>query len=69
MPSVDSLVPTPKAHVDPSVMQECEPVVDVPHRYVPREEGNGLWAEDRRRLGDCGRGKHAAIKTIRALIK
>lgn len=38
MPSVDSLVPKPAMHIDAAVMQECEGVVDVPHRFVPSDE-------------------------------
>ncbi|QKD16807.1 hypothetical protein [Mesorhizobium sp. NZP2077] len=56
-------------HVDPSVMQECPTVVDVPHRFIPYDEMLGLWAADRAISGDCKRGKHAAIKTIKALTK
>ncbi|TIN76799.1 hypothetical protein [Mesorhizobium sp.] len=66
MPSV---VEPPKQHVDPSVLAECAGVVDVPHRFIPSDEAGRLWAEDRRRFGDCRRGKRAAIRTIKALTQ
>lgn len=69
MPSVDSLAPKPAVHVDPSVTQECEGVVDIPHRFIPRKELTDLHAEDRRRLGDCTRLNHAKAITIKALVK
>ncbi len=69
MQSADSLAPKPAVHVDPSVMQECAEVVDIPHRFVPYDEMADLWAIDRMNHGDCRSGKHAAIKTIKALIK
>lgn len=68
-PSVDSLVPKPTAHVDPSVMQDCLGVVDIPHRFVSTDEETRLHAEDRRRLGDCVRLNHAKGDTIQALVK
>jgi hypothetical protein len=67
MPLDDSLVPKP--HVDAGVMQECKTVVDIPHRFIPYDEMLGLWAADRAISGDCRRGKHAAITTIKALIR
>jgi hypothetical protein len=67
MPLDDSLVP--KVHVDTGVMQECKTVVDIPHRFIPYDEMLGLWAADRAISGDCRRGKHAAITTIKALIR
>lgn len=69
MPSVDSLVPKPAMHIDAAVMQECEGVVDIPHRFVPSDEEARLHAEDRRRLGDCKRLNHAKGVTIKALVK
>ncbi|ESY89012.1 hypothetical protein X739_00440 [Mesorhizobium sp. LNHC220B00] len=69
MLSVDSLAPKPAVHVDPSAMQECEGVVDIPHRFVPSGEETPLHAEDRRRLGDCARLNHAKAVTIKALLK
>lgn len=69
MPSVDSLLPKPKVHVDPSVSQECKGVVDIPHRFIPSKEQTDLHAEDRRRLGDCKRLNHAKAVTIKALLK
>ncbi|MER8941376.1 hypothetical protein NKH82_17975 [Mesorhizobium sp. M0915] len=69
MPSVDNLVPAPKPHVDAGVMKECAGVVDIPHRFVPYDELVRLHATDRQSLGDCKRGKHAAILTIKALLK
>ncbi|WP_164873832.1 hypothetical protein [Mesorhizobium sp. M7A.F.Ce.TU.012.03.2.1] len=56
-------------HVDASVKQECEGVVDIPHRFVPSWEQAQLHAEDRRRLGDCRRLNHAKAVTITALTK
>lgn len=67
--SVDSLAPKPAIHVDPSVTQECEGVVDIPHRFVPRQEATDLHAEDRHRLGDCVRLNHAKALTIKALVQ
>jgi hypothetical protein len=67
MLSVDSLAPKPVVHVDPSVAQECQGVVDIPHRFVPRDEWVRLHAEDRRRLGDCKRLNHVKGVTIKAL--
>lgn len=69
MPSVDSLLPKAKVHVDPSTMRECEGVVDIPHRFIPNKEQVALHAEDRRRLGDCRRLNHAKAITITALTK
>lgn len=69
MPSVDSLVPPSAMHVDPSVTQECEGVVDIPHRFIPRAEATDLHAEDRRRLGDCVRLNHAKAVIIKVLVK
>jgi hypothetical protein len=68
-PSVDSLLPKPTVHVDPSVLQDCAEVVDVPHRFVPYGEMADLWAIDRLNSGDCRRGKHAAITTIKILTR
>jgi hypothetical protein len=56
-------------HVDPSLTKECDGVVDVPHRFVPSAEETLLHAEDRRRLGDCGRLNHAKALTIKALAR
>lgn len=69
MPSVDSLLPKPAVHVDPSVIQECKGVVDVPHRFIPYDELVRLHATDRQSLGDCARLNHAKALTIKALIK
>ncbi|MER8615950.1 hypothetical protein NKG99_03715 [Mesorhizobium sp. M1409] len=69
MASVDSLLPKPAVHVDPSVTKECEGVVDIPHRFIPYDEAIGLWAEDRRISGECKRGKHAAIVIIKVLAR
>ncbi len=69
MLSVDSLLPKPAIHVDASTKQECEGVVDIPHRFIPSKEQTALHAEDRRRLGDCKRLNHAKAVTIKALIK
>ncbi|TIM07327.1 MAG: hypothetical protein E5Y74_33890 [Mesorhizobium sp.] len=63
------MAPKPAIHVDPSVIQECEGVVAIPHRFIPREEATDLHAEDRRRLGDCVRLNHAKAITIKALVK
>ncbi|TIN36866.1 MAG: hypothetical protein E5Y10_22320 [Mesorhizobium sp.] len=62
-------VEQPKQHVDPSVRAECAGVVDVPHRFIPYHEASRLWAEDRRRSGDCKRLNHAKALTIKALTK
>jgi hypothetical protein len=62
-------VDPPAKHVDASVMQECAGVVDVPHRFIPYDEASRLWAIDRKNSGDCKRGKHAAILTIKALAR
>ena len=67
--SVDSLLPKPKVHVDPSTKKECEGVVDIPHRFIPSSEQAQLHAEDRRRLGDCKRLNHAKAVTIQALTR
>ncbi len=67
--SIPVVVEPTKKHVDASVMQECRGVVDVPHRALGYEEASRLWAKDRQALGDCRRGKHAAIVTIKALIR
>ncbi|TPK15149.1 hypothetical protein FJ872_19310 [Mesorhizobium sp. B2-5-9] len=69
MPSVDSLLPKPAVHVDPSVMAECEGVVDIPHRFIPSDEAARLHAEDRRRFGACRRLNHAKGATIKALAR
>lgn len=69
MPSVDSLLPKAKVHVDPSAMRECDKVVDIPHRFIPSSEQTQLHAEDRRISGDCKRLNHAKILIIKALIK
>ncbi|RWP84908.1 MAG: hypothetical protein EOR12_27135 [Mesorhizobium sp.] len=69
MQSVDSLLPKPAVHVDASVRQECEGVVDIPHRFITSWEQAQLHAEDRRRLGDCRRLNHAKAVTITALAK
>lgn len=63
------VVDPPAKHVDASLMQECRSVVDVPHRALGYDEAARLWARDRASLGDCRRGKHAAILTIKALLK
>lgn len=68
-PSVDSLLPPVKPHIDPSVLQDCNTVVDIPHRFVPRHEQEMLHAIDRQSLGDCWSANHAKIKIIRALTK
>ncbi|AEH88216.1 hypothetical protein [Mesorhizobium opportunistum] len=62
-------MPKPALHVDPSLLQDCAEVVDVPHRFIPYGEMADLWAIDRLNSGDCRRGKRAAIKTIKALVK
>lgn len=67
--SVDSLAPKPAVHVDPSVTQECQGVVDIPHRFISIEDETKLHAEDRRRLGDCVRLNHAKGDTIKALVQ
>lgn len=69
MPSVDSLLPKPAVHVDPSLMAECEDVVSIPHRFVPYDELVRLHAIDRQRFGDCWRLNHSKATTIRALVK
>ncbi|RWQ12320.1 hypothetical protein [Mesorhizobium sp.] len=66
---MQSVVDQPKQHVDPSVLAECSDVVDVPHRFIPYDEASRLWAEDRRRSGDCKRRNHAKAVTIKALTK
>ncbi|RWO29556.1 MAG: hypothetical protein EOS10_22185 [Mesorhizobium sp.] len=66
MPSVAE---PPKQHVDPSVLAECAGVVDVPHRFISYDEAGRLWAEDRRRSGDCKRSNHAKALTIKALTR
>lgn len=68
-PSVDSLAPKPAAHIDPSVMQQCRGVVDVPHTFIPYDQAILLWAKDRASLGDCKRLDHAKGDTIKALVK
>ncbi|WP_192246023.1 hypothetical protein [Mesorhizobium silamurunense] len=59
----------PKNHVDPSSMRECNEVVDVPHRFVPWDEGSTLWGVDRASLGECWRLNHAKGLIIKALTK
>lgn len=69
MASVDSLLPKPAVHVDPSVMKECGEVVDMPHRFVPSDEEARLHAIDRASLGECRRLNHAKALTIKALTR
>lgn len=67
--SVDSLLPKPAVHVDPSALQECNGVVDIPHRFLPSAEHADLHAIDRQSLGSCKRANHAKILIIKALVK
>ena len=69
MRATSLLAPAVKLHVDPSVAQECQGVVDVPQTFIPYDQAILLWAKDRAALGDCKRLDHAKALTIRALVK
>lgn len=64
-----SVVDRPElARIDPVLEQPCNGVSDIPDRQLSERETAGLWATDRRNLGDC-KARHGALVTAIGAIE